>query len=82
MESKAVDRYSKISFEDLESALASLKGSTTESKAVSVGMSTSEARLVAVKEVVLCENGRDLVEYSSFKCFCNERKKRNWSVVL
>ncbi len=34
--SKAVDRSSKISIEDLESALASLRASTTESKAVSV----------------------------------------------
>ncbi len=44
-------------------------------------MSTSETRLVAVQEVVLCEKGRDLVEHNSFKCFCNERKKGNWSVV-
>ncbi len=34
--SKAADRFSKISIEDLESALASLRASTTESKAVSV----------------------------------------------
>ncbi len=34
--SKAADRSSKISLEDLESALASLRASTTESKAVSV----------------------------------------------
>ncbi len=34
--SKAVDRSSKISNEDLEAALASLRASTTESKAVSV----------------------------------------------
>ncbi len=34
--SKAVDRSRKISIEDLESALASLRASTTESKAVSV----------------------------------------------
>ncbi len=34
--SKAADRSSKISNEDLESALASLRASTTESKAVSV----------------------------------------------
>ncbi len=34
--SKAVDRSSKISIEDLESALASFRASTTESKAVSV----------------------------------------------
>ncbi len=37
------------------------------------GMSTSEARLVTVQEVVLCEKGSDLVEHNSFKCFCNER---------
>uniref|UniRef100_A0A9J8B4K8 small monomeric GTPase n=1 Tax=Cyprinus carpio carpio TaxID=630221 RepID=A0A9J8B4K8_CYPCA len=34
--SKAADRTSKISIEDLDSALASLRASTTESKAVSV----------------------------------------------
>ncbi len=34
--SKAADRSSKISNEDLEAALASLRASTTESKAVSV----------------------------------------------
>ncbi len=34
--SKAADRSSKISIEDLEAALASLRASTTESKAVSV----------------------------------------------
>ncbi len=34
--SKAADRSSKISNEDLEAALASLGASTTESKAVSV----------------------------------------------
>ncbi len=45
-------------------------------------ISTSEARLVAVQEVVLCEKGSDLVEHDSFKCFCNERKKANWFVVL
>ncbi len=75
--SKAAERSSKISIEDLESALASIRASTTESKAVSV-----EGRLVAVEEVVLCEKGRDLVEHSLFKCFCNERKKGNRSVVL
>lgn len=59
--SKAADRSSKISVEDLKSALASL---------------------VAVEEVILCEKGRDLVEQRSFKCFCNERKRGNRSVVL
>ncbi len=34
--SKAADRSSKISNEDLEAARASLRASTTESKAVSV----------------------------------------------
>ncbi len=34
--SKAADRSSKISIEDVESALASLRASTTESKEVSV----------------------------------------------
>ncbi len=45
-------------------------------------ISTSETRLVAVQEVVVCEKGSDLVEHDSFKCFCNERKKGNWFVVL
>ncbi len=52
--SKAAARSSNISNEDLEAVLASLRSSTTESKAVSGGMSTSEARLVTVQEIVLC----------------------------
>ncbi len=53
--SKAADRSSKISNEDLEAALASLRASTTEARQGSFGrMSTSEAILVAVQEVVLC----------------------------
>ncbi len=37
---------------------------------------------MVVQKVVLCEKGRDLIEHNSFKCFCNERKKGNQSVVL
>jgi len=66
--SKAVDRSSKRSIEDLASALASLRASTAESKAVSGRMST-ETRLV-----VLCEKGRDLVEHSSLKCLAIKGK--------
>ncbi len=80
--SKAADISSKISIEDLESALASLRAPTTESKAVSVECPLLKPDWFAVEEVVLCEKGRDLVEHSSFKCFSNERKKGNWSVVL
>ncbi len=43
-----------VSNEDLEAAIASLRASTTESKAV-CRVSSSEARLVTVQEVVLCE---------------------------
>ncbi len=64
---KAADRSRSISNEDLEAALASLRVSTTESKAVSV-----ECPLLK-PDVVLCEKGRNLVEHNSFKCFCNER---------
>ncbi len=71
--SKAADRSSKISNEDLEAALASLRASTTESKAVSGQVFISEARWVVVQEVVLCEKGSDLVEHNTFKCFCNRR---------
>ncbi len=74
--SKAADISSNISNENLEVVLACLKDSTTESKAVSGGMSTSEARLVTVQEVVLCEKGFDLVEHNSFKCL-NAKKGRS-----
>ncbi len=66
---KAADRSSKISTEDLEVALASLRASTTEQGSLG-RVSTSETRLVAVQEVVLCEKDRDLVEHNSFKSFC------------
>ncbi len=64
--SKAADRSSKISIEDLESTLASLRASTTESKAVSV--ECPRLKLVAVEEVVLCEKGRDTRIYIYIYC--------------
>ncbi len=65
--SKAADRSSNISNEDLEAVLASLRASTEQGSFSR--MFTSEARLVTVQEVVLCEKGSDLVEHNSFKCF-------------
>ncbi len=61
--SKAADRSSNISNEDLEAILASLRSSTTESKAVSVEFPLHK-KLVTVQEVVLCEKGSDLVEHN------------------
>ncbi len=74
--SKAADRSSKISNEDLETALASLRASTTESKAVSVECPLLKPDWIAVQEVVLCEKGRDLDEHNSFKCI-----ERVYSVI-
>ncbi len=53
--SKAADRSINISNEDFEAVLASLRSSTTESKAVSVEMSLLKPDLVNVQEVILCE---------------------------
>ena len=60
--SKAVDRSSKISTDDLDSALASLRASTTESKAVSVECPLLKPdwllsrRLLCVRNVETCLN--------------------------
>ncbi len=32
-----------------------------------------KADKISILVVVLCEKDRDLIEHSSFKCFCNER---------
>ncbi len=65
--SKAADRSSNISNEDLEAVLASLRASTEQGSFSR--MFTSETRLVVIEEVVLFKKGRDLVEHNSFKCF-------------
>ncbi len=80
--SKAADRSSNITIEDLESALAGLRASTTESKAVSVECPHLKPDWMLTMSLFLCEKGRDLIEHSSFKCFSNERKKGNRSVIL
>ncbi len=78
--SKAADRSSSISYEDLEAVLASLRSSTTESKAVSVECPLLKPdwllsrRLFCVIKAVTWLN-------NSFKCFCNERQKGNRSTV-
>ncbi len=71
--SKAADRSSNISNEDLEAVLASLRSSTAESKAVSVECPLLKPDWLLSRRIVLCEKGSDLVEHNSFKCFCNER---------
>ncbi len=67
--SKASDRSGKISNEDLEAVLASLRSSTSETVSVECPLLKPDW----LQEVVLCEKGSDLVEHNSFKCFCNER---------
>ncbi len=58
--SKSADRSSKISNEDLDATLASLRASTTESKAVSVECPLLKPdwllsrRLFCVRNTVLC----------------------------
>jgi len=78
--SKAADRSSRMRTEDLEAALASLRASITESRAVTV--SNFETRLIVFQEIVLCKKGRDLIENSSFKCFCHTWKKGYRSVIF
>ncbi len=73
--SKAVDISSKISTEDLESALASLRASTTEIKTVSVEYPLLKPDWLLLRRLFCVRKAHSLVEHSSFKCFCNERKK-------
>jgi len=75
----AADRSSRMRTEDLDSALASLKASITESRAFSVEW---PLLLFAVQEVVLFKKGRDLVESNSFKCFCNKLKEGYLSLIF
>ncbi len=70
--SKAADRSSNISNEDSEAVLASLRSSTTESKAVSVECPLLKPDWILSRRL-FCEKGSDLVELNSFKSFCNER---------
>ncbi len=72
--SKAADRFSKMSTEDLEAALASLRASVTESRAVSVEWPLLKPDVV-VQKVVLCKKQRELVEHNSLKCLSNEWKQ-------
>ncbi len=66
---KAADRSSNISNEDLEAVLASLRSSTTESKAV------SEECPLLKPDWFLSRRLRKAVTWlnNSFKCFYNER---------
>ncbi len=70
--SKAADRSSNISNEDLEAILAILRSSTTESKAVSVECPLLKPDCYCPGGCSVCEKGSNLVEHNSFKCFCNE----------
>ncbi len=77
--SKAVGRSSKISIEDLESALASLRASTTESKAVSVVCPhfSTAPMMIVVEEVVFCGEKRQRLVWTVLiqVCFAIERTK-------
>ncbi len=66
--SKASDRSSKMSTEDLEAARASLRASVTESRAVSVEWPRVKPDCLLL---VLCKKQRELVENNSLKCLCN-----------
>ncbi len=57
---KGSRQIQQMSTEDLEAALASLRASVTESRAVSVEWPNSEARLVVVQNVVLCKKQREV----------------------
>ncbi len=70
--SKAADRSSKISNEDLEAALASLRASTTESKAVSVECPLLKPDWLLSRRL-FCVRKAETWLNNSFKCFCNER---------
>ncbi len=61
------DRFSKISIEDSESALASLRASTSGSKAVLVECPLLKPDWLLSRRLILFEKGRDLVEHNSFK---------------
>ncbi len=70
--SNAANRSSKISNEDLEASLASLKASTTESKAVSVECPHLKSDWLLSRRLV-CEIKAETWLNNLFKCFCNER---------
>ncbi len=70
--SKAADRSGKISVDDFESALANLRSSTTESKAVSVECPLLKPDWLLSRRL-LCVRKAETWLNNSFKCFYNER---------
>ncbi len=70
--SKAADRSSKISNEDLEAALASLRVSTTESKAVSFECPLLKPDCLLFRRL-FCVRKAETWLNIMFKYFCNER---------
>ncbi len=70
--SKAADRSSNISNEDLEAVLANLRTSTTESKAVSVECPLLKPDWFLSRRL-LCVRKAETWLNNSFKCFYNER---------
>ncbi len=65
--SKAADRSSKMSTEDLEAALASLRASVTESRAVSVEWPLLKPDGCCPGMLFCAREQRELVEHNSLK---------------
>ncbi len=70
---KAADRCSKISNADLEAALASLRASTTESKAVAIEYPLLKPDWLLSSRLFCVKKAETWLNTNSFKCFCNER---------
>ncbi len=79
--SKAADRSSKMSTEDLEAALASPRASVTESRAVSVEWPLLKPDWLLSRRL-FCARNKELVEHNSLKCLSNEWKQGYRSVVF
>ncbi len=69
--SKAVERPSKISIEDLEAALASLRASTTESKGDSFASPLLEPDWLLPRALFRVRKAETWLN-NSFECFCTE----------
>ncbi len=73
--SKAADRSSKMSTEDLEAALASLRASVTESRAVSVEWPLLKPDWLLFRRLFCARHKASWFEHNLIKCLCNEWKK-------
>ncbi len=75
--SKLADRSNKISIKDLEFVLASLKASTTESKAVSVECPLLKPDWLLSRRLFCLRKAETWLKTACSHIFCNERKKGN-----